>query len=111
MSLTRAALGGLVAAILLAGCKVGPNYQGAPKVAPNAAQATAFTRAPKDVLPPAPTTAKWWESLGDPELDHLIETALARSPDIRAAEARLLQAADAYQRDTDFHTRRPPVLG
>jgi aspartyl-tRNA(Asn)/glutamyl-tRNA(Gln) amidotransferase subunit A len=26
------------------------------------------------------------------------------------AEARVLQVADAYQRDTEFHTRRPPVL-
>ena len=25
-------------------------------------------------------------------------------------EGRILQLADAYQRDTDFHTRRPPVL-
>ena len=25
-------------------------------------------------------------------------------------EARVMKAADAYQRDTDFHTRRPPVL-
>jgi aspartyl-tRNA(Asn)/glutamyl-tRNA(Gln) amidotransferase subunit A len=26
------------------------------------------------------------------------------------AEARVLKVADAYQRDTDFHARRPPVL-
>jgi aspartyl-tRNA(Asn)/glutamyl-tRNA(Gln) amidotransferase subunit A len=26
------------------------------------------------------------------------------------AEARVLKVADAYQRDTDFHTRRPPIL-
>jgi aspartyl-tRNA(Asn)/glutamyl-tRNA(Gln) amidotransferase subunit A len=26
------------------------------------------------------------------------------------AEARLMRMADAYQRDTDWHTRRPPVL-
>ena len=26
------------------------------------------------------------------------------------AEARVLKVADAYQRDTDFHLRRPPVL-
>jgi len=26
------------------------------------------------------------------------------------AEARILKVADAFQRDTDFHTRRPPVL-
>ncbi len=27
------------------------------------------------------------------------------------AEARILKVADAYQRDTDWHRRRPPVLG
>jgi aspartyl-tRNA(Asn)/glutamyl-tRNA(Gln) amidotransferase subunit A len=26
------------------------------------------------------------------------------------AEARVLKVADAYQRDTDFHTQRPPML-
>jgi aspartyl-tRNA(Asn)/glutamyl-tRNA(Gln) amidotransferase subunit A len=26
------------------------------------------------------------------------------------AEARILKVADAYQRETDFHTRRPAVL-
>ena len=26
------------------------------------------------------------------------------------AEARVLKVADAYQRDTEFHTRRPPIL-
>jgi aspartyl-tRNA(Asn)/glutamyl-tRNA(Gln) amidotransferase subunit A len=26
------------------------------------------------------------------------------------AEARVMKLADAYQRDTDFHTRRPPIL-
>ena len=26
------------------------------------------------------------------------------------AEARVLRVADAYQRDTEFHTRRPPML-
>jgi len=26
------------------------------------------------------------------------------------AEARVLKVADAYQRETDFHRRRPPIL-
>jgi aspartyl-tRNA(Asn)/glutamyl-tRNA(Gln) amidotransferase subunit A len=26
------------------------------------------------------------------------------------AEARIMKVADAYQRDTDFHARRPPLL-
>jgi NodT family efflux transporter outer membrane factor (OMF) lipoprotein len=78
-------------ALALAGCKVGPNYHGAPTVAPNASQAAAFTRAPNGMTS-APAVAKWWESLGDPELSKLIETSLAQSPNVRAAQARLRES-------------------
>jgi NodT family efflux transporter outer membrane factor (OMF) lipoprotein len=82
----------LVIASTVAGCTVGPNYRGAPQVAPNAAQAVAFSRAPKDAVSTAPAVAAWWAAIGDPELSALIETALAQSPDIRAAQARLRQS-------------------
>lgn len=81
-----------VSAALIAACTVGPNYKGPPAVAPNAAQAATFNRAPKDVASTAPTLAAWWESLGDPELTKLIETAIAHSPDIHAAQARLRES-------------------
>jgi NodT family efflux transporter outer membrane factor (OMF) lipoprotein len=82
-----------VAAITaVSGCTLGPNYHGAPAVAPNASHATSFDRAPKDVIANSPAAAAWWKSLNDPELDHLIETALVNSPDIRAAQARLRQS-------------------
>src|SRR5689334_22229717 len=90
MRMSFAALAALP--LLLTGCKVGPNYKGAPAVAPSSMKASAFTRASKDVASTAPATAKWWESLGDPELNKLIETALAQSPDIRIAEARLRES-------------------
>lgn len=76
----------------LAGCTVGPNYKGAPEVAPTAMHAMAFNRAPLDSTSNAPGVANWWQTLGDPELNHLIETALTGSPDIRAARARLQQS-------------------
>jgi len=76
----------------IAGCTVGPSYRGAPDVAPNAMRAASFNRAPKDMVSPSPAAAAWWESLGDPELTHLIETGLANSPDIRAAQARLRES-------------------
>ena len=76
----------------IAGCTLGPNYHGAPVVAPNASHASSFNRAPKDVTSGAPAAAEWWQSLNDPELDRLIESALANSPDIRAAQARLRQS-------------------
>src|SRR5579862_9574089 len=76
----------------LAGCTVGPEYRGPPSVAPEAAKAPSFNRAPKDGVAPSPAPARWWEALGDPELNRLVETGLADSPDIHAAQARLLQS-------------------
>ncbi|MGV7210573.1 efflux transporter outer membrane subunit [Oxalobacteraceae bacterium A2-2] len=37
-------------------------------------------------------TESWWESLGDPQLNRLVEAALSGSPTLRAAEARVRQA-------------------
>jgi NodT family efflux transporter outer membrane factor (OMF) lipoprotein len=88
----RSCLLAITTAAALAGCAVGPNYRGAPKVAPNAAHAVAFNRAPKDAASTSPAVAAWWTTVGDPELSALIETALAHSPDIRAAQARLRQS-------------------
>lgn len=84
----------LAAAPVLAGCVVGPDYH-QPVVAPKAAQDAAFHRA--DTLSAALATAApeadmWWRSLGDPQLDQLIETALASSPDLEIARARIVQA-------------------
>lgn len=97
MSLTsrrpRTALAILAPMFVVAGCTLGPNYRGAPQVAPEAFQASTFKRAPQQgVSTTAPATAAWWEPLGDPQLNHLVETALANSPDLRAAEARLRQS-------------------
>jgi NodT family efflux transporter outer membrane factor (OMF) lipoprotein len=96
MSFNSRALRSCVLAIAgttaMAGCTLGPDYRGAPAVAPNASHATSFSRAPKDVTSTAPAAAQWWKSLDDPELDKLIETALGNSPDIHAAQARLRQS-------------------
>lgn len=35
----------------------------------------------------------WWQELGDPQLDHLIEDALVGNPTLRVAESRIRQAA------------------
>ncbi|MGH8209378.1 MAG: efflux transporter outer membrane subunit [Steroidobacteraceae bacterium] len=78
--------------VAIVGCTVGPDYRGAPSIAPNATHAAAFNRAPQAIVSTSPSVAAWWESLGDPELTRLIETALAQSPDIRAAQARLRQS-------------------
>ena len=64
----------------IAGCTLGPDYHGAPAVAPNASHASSFNRAPKDVTSTAPAAAEWWKSLNDPELDRLIETGTRQQP-------------------------------
>lgn len=90
---TRTVLSLLAPMLVVAGCTLGPDFHGAQPVAAEAFQAPAFKRAPRDgVSATAPATATWWQSLGDPQLNHLVETALANSPDLRAAEARLRQS-------------------
>lgn len=79
----------LAAAPLLAGCVVGPDYQ-RPEVAPQAARQIAFHRA-GDLTAAAPVQ-QWWRALGDPQLDQLINAALASSPDVEIARARIVQA-------------------
>jgi NodT family efflux transporter outer membrane factor (OMF) lipoprotein len=91
-------VGAAAAAGLLAGCVVGPNYVGPPAAAPRAAAAGAFHRAGADAAPGAPP-GRWWTALGDPELDRLVEAALASSPDIEAAQARLRQSRAVLRQD------------
>ena len=81
----------------LAACTVGPDFRGAPQAAPVAAQAAAFNRAPDDASAAQPSAAPWWSALGDAELTALIEAALASSPDVAAAEARLRESRAALK--------------
>jgi NodT family efflux transporter outer membrane factor (OMF) lipoprotein len=85
------------AACCLAACTVGPEFRGAPQAAPVAVRATAFNRAPEDASSSQPSAASWWSELGDPELTVLIDAALADSPDVHAAEARLRQSRAALK--------------
>jgi NodT family efflux transporter outer membrane factor (OMF) lipoprotein len=88
----RFGLGMIAGAAAITGCTLGPDFRGAPQVAPNASHATSFNRTPQDITSAAPVAAAWWKSLNDPQLNQLIETALVNSPDIRAAQARLRQS-------------------
>jgi len=85
------------AACCLAACTVGPDFRGAPAAAPTAMRAPAFKRAPEDTSSAQPSAASWWTELGDPELTTLIDAALANSPDVHAAEARLRQSRAALK--------------
>ncbi len=73
------------------GCTVGPNYGGPPSVV---SSATAFHRAGDlgTAASQGPLLAKWWTALNDAELDHIEDLALAGSPDLAMAEARLRES-------------------
>jgi NodT family efflux transporter outer membrane factor (OMF) lipoprotein len=75
----------------LAGCTVGPNYQG-PASAGAVAAPERFARGQPDLTVQAPAAAQWWSALGDPVLDTLETQALAASPNVAIAQARLRQA-------------------
>jgi NodT family efflux transporter outer membrane factor (OMF) lipoprotein len=62
---------------------VGPTYTPEPQRLPEAYGAKGGTMA---------LESRWWETLGDPQLNGLIQQALAHSPDLRVAEARLRQS-------------------
>jgi len=82
----------LLATALVAGCTVGPNYKGPPAVASDAAARGTFVRAGDGALRPTPGVARWWEGLGDPTLTRLVDDALAHSPNIDLAQARIREA-------------------
>ena len=75
---------------LLSACTVGPDYHGAPDVAPKTLAAGRLPHA--DKTSSAPGVAQWWQTLGDSQLNQLITLALRNSPDIATAQARLKQS-------------------
>src|SRR3546814_20163513 len=82
----------LAAALLLAGCAVGPDYR-TPEVAVPAAWDSADEATPTG----APLLERWWRRLGDPRLDALIEEAVARNLDVATAKARIREARARYR--------------
>jgi multidrug efflux system outer membrane protein len=80
----------MVLLVLLAGCKVGPNYK-RPKVdAPSVYRADAQSGQGASIA-----DEKWWAVFQDTELQQLIHTALSENYDVRIAAARILQAQAA----------------
>lgn len=89
LSITR--LTPLFAALLLAGCALGPDYQ-----RPDFELPTAWRGAEASAAPTArPTDSageRWWSLYADPVLDRLIDEALAHNADAAVAAARVLEA-------------------
>jgi NodT family efflux transporter outer membrane factor (OMF) lipoprotein len=92
---------GLTAA-LAAGCAVGPDFKSPPAPATsgyvpgNAPQTTTATDAPgggaQRFVADLDIPGQWWTLFRSPELDALIERALAHNPTLEAAQAALRQA-------------------
>lgn len=96
-----AGLAALVA--LLGGCAAGPNFvrPAAPSVAAYTSEKAAPNLAPSSGEPSQRLVvnqaipAAWWQLFRSPELDDVVRQAIAGSPTIEAAKARLSQAQQA----------------
>jgi outer membrane protein, multidrug efflux system len=93
VSLARAAAVAIGVAVALTACAVGPDYKGPPAVA---SSVHSFQRADA-AMASSPPAARWWTALADSELDRLIDAALAGSPTVDSARARLRQARAELQ--------------
>jgi NodT family efflux transporter outer membrane factor (OMF) lipoprotein len=83
--MSRGALALLAA--LLAGCTVGPNY-----ARPTTPVPPAYAEPHADSGPSDTELASWWSGFGDPELDKLVNRAVAQNLDVESAAARIREA-------------------
>jgi len=82
---------GVVLSVALAGCEVGPRYEGPPDThLTNFHNGTAMAARQVDGASPALET--WWDGFQDPALTRIIERALAQNLDLQQAIARVDQA-------------------
>lgn len=90
----RARLLAVLAAAALAACATGPDHS--PPSAEALAMPGSWSGAAAEQAPAAPDSlATWWRQLGDPTLDALVGRALAASPTLAAANARVREARAA----------------
>lgn len=88
--ITRGTLICVAFALLLWGCKAGPDYVRPVSPQSAALQSGQFLRA--EAASKQAPALHWWNGLGDPLLSGLVEKGLGEAPSIAAAEARLRQA-------------------
>ena len=74
--------------LILGSCMVGPD----PNSLPDAPVPAAFGELEPNSVPSGPSTARWWESYGDPQLTDLVRTGIRANADVREAAARVAQA-------------------
>ena len=81
---------------VLAGCSVAP----LPELKPSVPET--WRNAPAGVAPPSADLTGWWQALGDPELNALVDRALQNNLDVAQAAERLRAA-----RTLNHHARDP----
>ncbi|KAB7763456.1 efflux transporter outer membrane subunit [Xanthomonas maliensis] len=88
--MVKSILAGALAAVVLSGCAVGPDYRPEPpaSVQLQGAQDAAFSAA-------API-GNWWSQFDDPVLEQLVRDALFANHDLRIAVARVKQARAVF---------------
>jgi outer membrane protein TolC len=77
--------------VWLSGCAVGPDY-GPPAIAVPQAFGTASLTPAVAAAPATADFVRWWDALHDPQLNWLIERAIAGNPDIEIALMRVQEA-------------------
>ena len=80
-----------MAAIVLAGCTVGPDYRPPAQPMPAQWEAPPTTQASVTVQEPL-QVEQWWTTFHDPVLDSLVRRAVASNLDLEAASERVRQA-------------------
>src|SRR5262245_18634662 len=87
-------LGFVAAALLWAGCTVGPDYEKpTPKTPVDwSEKGTGLDPATSRVTSQAAAVAEWWKTFGDPELTSLVERAAQSNLDLKLAGARVREA-------------------
>jgi outer membrane protein TolC len=94
--------------IWLSACAVGPNYDPPAVAVPKAFGTASLSRADTGGAA-TPDFVRWWQVLHDPQLDWLIERAVAGNPDIEIALTRVQEAR--LQQNVVFGAMLPQVAG
>ncbi|MGO9483233.1 MAG: efflux transporter outer membrane subunit [Rhodomicrobium sp.] len=88
MAIHRRFLLACSAAAALCGCSVGPDYQPPEVALPSLFGATSREIVSEETAPQS-ESIRWWQTLQDPELNRLVEQAIACNPDLEIALTRV----------------------
>lgn len=105
---TGSVVAALALAALAAGCTAGPDY--VPPEPPAARTGDGWSVEQAEGTAPA-EPERWWERFGDPTLDRLVETALARNLDLLEATERVEEARAVRDRAAGERLPRAAVGG